>query len=151
MQKNRPLSYAEFLEQGINISHICRELWKAGADYDELRSAAQQARYIFVPGTRGYYLLEFFVQLWIIIWMGILSALISALLVQPPGQSPTPVFKWLFAVLFILSSTVSLYVYHSPDYYNETDFTRGEQAYYLYLLLNKKFSHLLKQIIYQPA
>ncbi len=140
MELSKTLSYDEFINQGINVSHLCRSLQQSGVKRSELEKLSQQANYSFLPGSRAYYIAEFFAQLWLLMWMGILSGIITIVCLPPSSSQPfTPAFNHLFVIIFIIISIVALYVYRSPDYYLGTDYTRGEQEYYFYSLLNQKF------------
>ncbi len=148
MSNKQLLSYEEFLSSPLTVSQLVRHLINAGVDRQQLEEFARQAHYIYLPGSRAYYVAEIFTHLWMAFWGIVLSFVLVCIIAMPCLDGQLSAFDapflywWLIVSIFAIG--IFFYIYHQSDYYTGNYYTRSQQAYAFYLFLVKHFQVHLK-------
>ncbi len=155
MSNKQPLSYEEFVFSPLTVSQLVQYLINTGVNQRQLEQLARRADYIYLPGSRAYYVAETFIHLWMAFWGIGLSFILICIFIPPSvnGQVAAlsaPFLRW-WLIVSVFAVAAFFHVYHQPDYYSGNYYTRGQQEYAFYLLLVKRFQADLKQINFQPA
>ncbi len=144
------LSYNEYINYPLTISQLIKAMLKLGVKKIELEKISQRAGYIYLPGTKAYYLTNFFVQLWSTIIFLLISFMVGLVFVRPAPIGRLlhdNVFLCISAITFLLLTWLNIRYHYHLDSYIDTYVTRGEQEYYFYSLLAEEFPDYLEKII----